>query len=1240
MTRSLFPETPDSQDSPELAPGFMVVHGNHAEALRDLLVAWMTRHPLAPLENEVVLVQSNGIAQWLKLALARDRRDGGMGIAAALDAQLPSRFIWRAYRAVLGTAAVPDASPFDRERLVWRLMRLLPVLVQAEAVFLPLQRFLEVDPDGRRLHQLAQRLADLFDQYQVYRADWLADWAAGDDVIATSRQGRQAVPADCQWQPRLWRALQDDAGELAASSRAEVHRRFLAELAAQGDEALAMKARAHGLPRRVMVFGISSLPQQSLEVLAAIARFTQVLMCVHNPCAHHWADIAPDRDLLRAERTRQPRKIGMPAVIAEDELHLHANPLLAAWGKQGRDFIGLLDLHDERERYEAQFLAIQQRTDLFRSNAPDDMAQQPTLLHRLQDDILELRPVTETRALWPTVDVARDRSVRFHIVHGAQREVEVLHDQLLDAFAHDPSLRPRDVIVMVPDINAYAPHIRAVFGLAEPGDARHIPYTLADQGQRHHDPLLGALESLLGLPQSRVAAGDLLDLLEVPSLRRRFGIDESQLPLVHRWISAANIRWGLHAAQRASLALPEGDGQNTWSFGLRRMLLGYAVGTGGAGEGGSSGEAWQGIEPLDEIGGLDAALLGPLVALVDQLELTWRTLAEPASPNVWAERLGALLADFFDAGESDDGFTLLRLQTALGTWQTACAAAGLTEPLPLAVVRDHWLTQLEQGGLNQPFFAGSVTFATLMPMRAIPFRRVCLLGMNDGDYPRTRPPVDFDLMGRDWRPGDRSRRDDDRYLFLEALLSARERLHISWVGRSIHDNAELPPSVLVAQLRDHIAAAWRLAGPDDADAALQRKAGVALVEALTTHHRLQPFDRAYFTAAPAGSATLNGGDALFSYAREWREGLRQQSLMHAQMRAQMQAQARAGQVAASAAGGTLLEPLATGEALTLRQLARFAKEPVREFMQGRLGVHFDLPDPSSQDQEPFALDALENWKLQDELIAAQRAAVEAGTPREDALHAQIERIARRGALPPGAFAGLVAEQLAEPMERLFTDYARTLDEWPLALPDDRIEHETQIVGEPLLVADWLGHMRANAVGERARVLLESSGLVKERRWRRDKLLPFWVQHVAGHLAGQPLTTVVVSKVGTVRLEPLTQQHAIDHWTALLEAWHEGMRWPLPVAAKTGFAWLEKGGSPSGSMTSEAGKAARKRYEPEGAAAGMPGGAESESPYLQRVWPDFDALWAEGDFAFWANRLLKPLLDATGKPPPAERKGGD
>jgi exodeoxyribonuclease V gamma subunit len=1153
----------------DLTPGLMLVHGNQAEALRDLLVQWMRRYPLAPLENEVVLVQSNGIAQWLKLALAAPPQvggGGGCGVAAATEFLLPSRFLWQVYRAVLGREAVPEVSPFDKPRLVWRLMRLLPALLH-EPVYAPLARFLDNDDDLRKRFQLAGRLADLYDQYQVYRADWLAAWAEGQDVLIAARGERTPLAPEQRWQAALWRALLADVGTTRAG-RAAVHEAFLRRAASWDAD-----TPPAGLPRRVLVFGISSLPRQSLEVLAALGRWTQVLMCVQNPCEHYWADIVAGKELLRAQAMRQRRRPGMPEALSDDDMHAHAHPLLAAWGKQGRDFIALLDEHDSdvaRGGYRAHFDALGQRIDLFTAPTGD------TLLAQLQDDIRDLRALPETRARWAAVDAARDDSIRFHVAHGPQREVEVLHDQLLAAFNADPTLRPRDVIVMVPDIDAYAPHIQAVFGLLDRHDPRFIPFNLADQGRRQVDPLVHAIELLLALPRSRVSVSNVLDLLEVPALRARFGVAEDDLPLLHRWIRGANVRWGLHAEHRASLGLPRDDddaAQNSWAFGLRRMLLGYATG--------HDAGAWQGIEPYGEPGGLSAAALGPLVLLLERLEATWRSLSAPAPVSVWCERLRALLADFFVAAD-DDAWTVLQLERALQHWLEASDEAGLSEALPLSVVGEHWLSCLDERGLSQRFFGGAVTFATLMPMRAIPFRQVCLLGMNDGDFPRSRIAMDFDLMGGDYRPGDRSRREDDRYLFLEALLSARERLYISWVGRSIHDNSARPSSVLVGQLRDHIEAGWRRVDDDGA--------GAGLLAALTVEHRLQPFSRDYFPSEPERAP-------LFTYAREWRAAVSEEA----------------------PGDDAILPPLQRDEPLSLAELIDFVKDPVRAFFRQRLGVRFEADDPASEDAEPFVLDGLENWALQDELIQAQAAALHDHGDVAQACADCLGRIQRRGELAMGGLGEVMGQALAAPMAKLFERYAEALARWAERAPrDEELRYAIDVDGVAVEVADWLGGVRTNAHGARGRVVLESSNLVKDKKYREDKLIGHWVTHLAAHLAGGPLTSEIVSKVGAVTLHPLTPDDAKAHLTTLLRAWHQGMRRPLPLAVRTAFAWLK-----ASSDQDKANAMARAVYH-----GGYHQSGELETnPYLQRAWPSFEALTESGEFADLAEALLRPLQRA-------------
>lgn len=1138
---------PDAQD---LAPGLMIIHGNRLENLRELVVDWLRANPLHPLENEVMLVQSNGIAQWLQMALAADPEQGGCGIAAAVDVQLPARFLWDAYRHVLGREAVPETSPLDKEPLSWRLMRLLPGLLD-QPEFAPLKRFLADDHDCRKRYQLALRLADLFDQYQVYRADWLNDWAAGQDRIGLARDGLRQLDEQEQWQPALWRAVLADVGaERLSDSRAGIHPRFVEHM-------LATELRPRGLPRRVVVFGISSLPAQTLEALAVIGRYSQVLLAVLNPCQYHWGDIVADQDLLRHQYRRQQRRPGVPVQLDDSLLHQHAHPLLAAWGKQGRDYINLLDQHDERGSYESRFADINGgRVDLFEAPAGDNLLQQ------LQQDILELRPLAETRELWPPLESSADNSLRFQIAHSAQREVEILHNQLLDAFDRDPTLKPRDVIVMVPDVNSYAPHVQAVFGQYERTDPRHIPFTLADQGQRGRQPVLIALEHLLRLPDSRLPVSEVLDLLDVPALRKRFALNEAELPTLRRWIEGAGIRWGLDQQRREARGLPAGLDGNSWRFGLRRMLLGYASG---------AGPAWGDVEPYEEVAGLEAALVGPMSLLLERLDHHERALSQPAPPAEWGERLRQLLEDFFLAESEHDQLLLAQLQEGLEQWLELCESVELEEALPLTVVAEAWLSGVGQASLSQRFLAGAVNICTLMPMRAIPFRHVCLLGMNDGDYPRAQPPLDFDLMGQDYRPGDRSRREDDRYLLLEALLSARDCLSISWVGRSIRDNSERPPSVLIGQLRDHLASGWRLVNEGD------------LLKQLTSEHPLQPFSRQYFS----------GDDRVFSYAREWQ-------VLHG--------------ASAERQTDEALEPMAQDASVDITQLQRFLRNPAEHFFGYRLKVFLREQEELTEDDEPFSLDGLQRYQISHWLLEQAITAEPHDWPQQ--LDQAASRLQARGELPLAGFGGLALEQVLDPLHDQLQRLALQWQLWDQP-QDQPLSLRSEIPGEVQLEAALAGVRSSSGRQAVARVMLVTSKLLdKQGKPRWGKLMADWCVHVLAAASGHSLHSVLVGANGTIELAPMEPEQAQKVVTGWLEGWQEAVRRPLPVVPETAFVWLT-------AREDKRESSAQVCYEGSQYISGELG----KSPVLQRTYPDFASLLATDEFEAWAQQLYQPLLDA-------------
>ena len=1159
---------------PSHPPGFMVLHGNRLEDLRDLLVQFLRAQPLAPLAPEVLLVQSAGMKHWLEVSLADDT---ALGIFAATRMELPSGFLWQVYRQVLGAEQVPTHMPFDKSSLVWRLMRLLPALIEQRPVYQPLQRYLSEAPDGRKLYQLALQLADVLDGYQSYRADWLAAWAQGRDVLSQPQGPDLPLDPAQAWQPALWRDLRADVGEaLAEASRAAVHARFMARLQqlASGGE------RPVGLPERIVVFGISSMSHQAVEALAALGQLSQVLMLVHNPSQYYWGDLVEGHAQLRQVLRRRQRV--KPALLEVAQGARPGHPLLASWGKQGRDYLHMLDEFDNVEGYRHRFVRVDAFVDPLAGQA------QPSQLAQLQSGMLHLQTPAEPWPLQPD-----DPSITLVTCHSAQREVEVLHDQLLAWFDADPALRPRDVMVMVPDIAVFAPHIQAVFGRFAPGQPRHIPYSVADRSPRQ-SPIVQALQALLSLPQSRLTLSDWLGLFEVRALRQRFGLGEVEVDELHGWLQQAGVRWGLDEPHRRRWGLPlgvAGAGHNTWAFGLRRLLLGYALGEGGAQGDGQGGQVWADTLAQPALSGLDATVADALLDWVDAVTETLASLERERPPAEWGQVFRGVVERFFEAADELETRQIDALLVPLEAWLQACEQAGLDSPLPLEVAREHWLSQLQDSGLQQRFLGGGVQFGTLMPMRSIPFKAVCLLGMNDGDYPRQTAPRDFDLMASSWRAGDRSRREDDRYLFLEALLSARDRLYLSWQGHRATDNAERPPSVLVAQLIEHLHSGWSPARP-----VLQQP--------------LQPFSEAYFRA----------GSGFRTYDSDWAQ-------------AHQPKQPNQGVPVAKAAlppqASPVPVPVPVPDPLSLHALRQLLRQPVEVFFKARLGVVLAELDEAGEDTEPFALDGLDKY-------LAGQSVLEAADPVQ-----ALAELPLSGRLPLAAFGQRDLHELQGRVAVVQERLAPWAERYPQALPAQAID--LQVDG--LRLQDALGGLfgsaesPAPAEGDdglwsgpclqrvlRPGAVLQGKG--KEQGARVEVVAAVWVNHLAGCAQGLALTSTVLGLDGQIVLRPLAPARALEVLSGLVQVYRAAWAQPLPVACLS--AWAHGQALRRGKDEAQAHELARAAYEGDYQREGE----AARSPYLQRCFQTYAELqaelprWGEALYGELARQLhLGPIGDA-------------
>ena len=878
-----------------------LIQSNKMAKLADELVICLqqfTGGPLSLFEGQNVLVQSPGMAQWLKLLIAEKS-----GIAANIHFPLPSSYIWELYRQHFDD--LPEQSAFTKPNMTWKLMQILPQHLELES-FASLKHYLN-DGDPLKCYQLCHKIADVFDQYLVYRPEWIQVWEQGEDQLSEVDVTLQP------WQPILWRALVEYSKAIQESPyhRANLHQGLMEKLQQSTEKAT----------RPLFIFGISALPQQQLEVFTALAETTEVFIFWCNPSQHYWGDVVDAKVLgqarLKGEEIADYMEIG--------------NPLLSSWGKLGRDYQDMLlnldiEQHESFEETEPQNLLQHIQSEVL------------NLAYRGSMSGLEPSELLGNGVAFPKLTIgADDKSVVIHACHSKVRELEVLHDYLLHQFSREPTLSPADIIVMMPDVASYGPFIEGVFGSATKDN--HIPFAISDRLASEESPLLLSFLQLMNLHHSRMTLSDVLALLEVPSLRQKFDISESEFELLKHWLMDAGVRWGWDQQDKSRWDLPA-DSQNTWMFGLDRLLAGYAIKTEDLLHAGEST-----VAPYLDIEGQHAVALGKFgqfsELLLDALSFCLRSESLQEKTDKALSLLDALY-------EVEDKEQVYANQLRQAIEQISSHA----NQYPEAINQDIFVAELQQSlsdkGVGQRFLAGSVNFCTLMPMRSIPFKLVCLLGMSDGDYPRQTAPIGFDLMRHaKGRKGDRSRRHDDRYLFLEALLSAEEKLFISYNGFSVKDNSELSPSILVSELVEYCQHCFALEGDENLDF---RETQSKLNEHLHTMHYLQPFSAGYFKQSEFTQTSFNP---------QWCDvaSLQSQPITQIPFFDQGSQNAPLGS-----------EEHADNVQLELRDLISFFENPVKALFRARWQTSMDIRHEQLIDEEPFALDPLNRYQLNQRMV--------------------------------------------------------------------------------------------------------------------------------------------------------------------------------------------------------------------------------------------------------------------------------
>lgn len=1049
--------------------------GERMDVLVDALADLLAEAPTDPLAPDVVAVPTRGVERWVAQRLSHrlgcDPLDGD-GVCANVQLPSPGDLLHR----VMVDVAQPGLREWEPGRLRWSLLATLDA-ARGVPVLSPLLDVVGAAADGRELRLLAaSRLAAAFDRYAAERPQMLVDWGAGDDTDGAG----SALDDDLRWQAELFRRVR---ARLGTPGPAEC----LDDVCA----AIRADPSAVDLPQRLSVLGPTRLTTLQVRLLAALSVGREVHLWLAHASPGAWERLRP---ATRDAPAPLPRRRLEPSA---DQLEL---PLLAALGRDS--------------------LELQQRLRRLDVPAGDEhhpLAERPdTLLGALQ------RALRDDSA--PAPVTGADSTVQVHACHGPSRQVEVLREVVVGLLADDPSLEPRDVVVMVPDIEHYAPLLSATFGLVEPGTEdppagppRHpgqrLRVSLADRGLRQTNPVVAVAADLVDLVDGRLPAGQVLDLASSAPVRRRFELTDDDLERLRAWLGAAGVRWGLDAAHRSRAGLP-GVVENTWRAGLDRLLLGVTTSEDGL-------PTTAGVLPFDDVGSADIGLVGRLADYLDRLARATDVLSGEQPLADWVVALLAAV-ESITAVPAADAWQPMALTRTLGDLVVEAGEYAASLPLGLGDLRALLADAVAGRPTRAGFRTGDLTVCSLAPMRSVPHRVVCILGLDDGVFPRSGALDGDDALARDPVVGERDVRSEDRQILLDALHAATDTLVLLYTGADPRTNEPRPPCVPLGELLDTLVTLTGDTGGDDRE---QARRG------FVTRHPLQPFDPRNFVAGELGVARP------FSFDPAALAGARR---------------ALGPRSEPEAVRDLRLPPLPTSEGdLPLDHLVAFVEHPVKAFLRQRLGVAVAGAGPAPVEDGLCAeLEPLQRWAVADRLLQARLAGATATAA------AAAERA--RGLLPPGPAGDDVLLERVALVEPIVAAYLDAALPGPAAVDVDAALGGRCVVGT-------VGGVQGTTV-----VRVTVSTLAARHRLRA------WVQVLALTVSRPDLDWrgLVVGRgprgaVGQYRVGPVGAQQAHDALAALVDLYERGMSMPLPLAPAAAEAYARRraaGSSPHVAVT--------------------------------------------------------------------------
>ncbi len=724
-----------------------------------------------PFRKICIVVHDSVTENWLKQYWLLDRKISRILIHVEF-VRLPefiNDFLAAAVRGTDPRSRHAAEHPYSPEILIWRIYRKILAVSESDDDLKELREYAVKDgdpqPDPLKSYVLSKKLAELYDDYLNSRCQMLRNWETGQMT------GAGTVP---RWQIRLYQQL---AAEDPRTYAADYEKAFSA-----GWDAKA--AFAHGFPRyqEVHIFDIPFMPEPVLHLLEKISGAFPVTFWTFNPQADAWLGESPS---VREAVSRLRKKL-------QKEWKEQRTELQRGWLEPAEfsapDMQAFYDSPAER-----LFGALASGARPMIRNLCSDSEGRVDVVGR-QEALAEL----------PGLEI------QIHRTYSPRRELEAVKDGLLDFFARNKEVLPYQAVVLCADWENMAPVIESVFS-SSPDSEGFIPVTVS--GRTAGDTPFGrSLQDLLAFRENRFEVDAVFDLLSTPAIQQKFELDAQTVSELREMVKKANIHWGyddedVRRILDAEKAPPEGHYPYTWQRGLDRMISewfhGFREEEYAMLKAGSLGA----LRPCGEVEGARSEAAAKLWDFVDQLHQLRLNLAPETegSPDGIRDLLQETLRRFYVESDEAFGKEFRRTMQTVSGIARQMTDAGVEKVRMSVFIAALFDTQKGcVSGMRTP--GDAVLFAPLGCSSAMPHEFVWICGLNDGVFPKIGHRASYDVIGKHPSLFDVSAREKDSFALLKAVLSARKRLCLSFIGKDIHTNEEIPSSVLLSDLLDFFAA--------------------------------------------------------------------------------------------------------------------------------------------------------------------------------------------------------------------------------------------------------------------------------------------------------------------------------------------------------------------------------------------------------------------------------------------------